>query len=108
MNKIDEIVNGSYKITEKQEMLKKYKEEINHQIADAAAKIVQGYKYCPQCKEYYKEKAWDTEYKTEKRNICTYRDAGYGDDDTYEYKTCFVQYGICPIGHRIEEHMSYK
>lgn len=65
--------------------------------------ITKGYKYCPKCKEYYREKTWENEFRTEIRNICTYRDCGYGDDDRYENVKCNVQYGICPMGHYIEE-----
>jgi len=103
---IDEIVNGSYKVTEKQDMLYRLKKELNKEIDKAVEKVKKGYKYCPQCREYYKEKAWEVGHKTEKRNVCIYRDAGYGDDDTYEDKMCSVIYEICPIGHVMEKDVT--
>lgn len=102
-----EIVNGSYKVTEKQSMLYKLKKEFNEKIDEAVEKVKKKYKYCPKCKEYYKDKAWDTEHKTEKREVCTYRDAGYGDADVYEDKICSVTYEICPIGHVIEKDVMW-
>ena len=104
---IEEIVNGSYKVTEKQKLLMEYKDNINKQIADAIEEVEKGYKYCPQCREYYKNKAFETEHKKEERTICTYRDAGYGDDDKYERLMCSIQYSVCPMGHKNEENVSY-
>ena len=46
-------------------MLNEYKDEINKQVNEAIKEIEKGYKYCPQCKEYYKEKAWEEEEKQE-------------------------------------------
>lgn len=100
-------MNGSYKVTEKQNMLYKLKQELNEEIDKAVKEVKKGYKYCPKCNEYYKEKAWDIENKREKRNVCTYRDAGYGDDDIYEDKVCSVTYEICPIGHIIEKNVTW-
>lgn len=104
---IFDIVNGNYKVTEKQKMLNDFKDEINKQINDAIIEIKKGYKYCPNCKEYYKIKAFETEHTKEERTICTYKDSGYGDDDIYEKLTCKISYSICPIGHKIEENISY-
>lgn len=107
MREVDVIVNGSYKVTEKQSMLNHLKKEFNEEIDKVIKEVTKGYKYCPECKEYYKEKAWDRDRKTEKRNVCTYRDAGYGDDDTYEDKICSVTYEICPMGHIIEKEVRW-
>lgn len=48
-------MNGSYKVTEKQNLLINYRDKVNKQIDNALDTIKKGYKYCPQCKEYYKE-----------------------------------------------------
>lgn len=95
---IEKIVNGNYKVTEKQKLLIEYKEKIDCALRE----VTNGYKYCPRCGEYYKINTWETENRKEERTVCTYRDAGYGDDDKYERLLCPVQYSICPIGHRIE------
>lgn len=104
---INEIVNGSYKVTEKQKLLMEYKDKINKQIDSAIEEVEKGYKYCPQCREYYRIKSFEKECIKEERTICTYRDAGYGDDDKYERLMCTVSYSICPMGHKIEENISY-
>lgn len=88
-------------------MLNEYKDEINKQVNEAIKEIEKGYKYCPQCKEYYKEKAWEKEEKQEIRKVCTYTDPVEWQDNEYENKKCFVEYSICPMGHMIEENISY-
>lgn len=98
-------MNGSYKITEKQNMLYKLKQELNEEINKAVKEIEKGYKYCPKCKEYYKEKAWEIENKREKRNVRTFHSLAEFDDDTYEDKMCSITYEICPIGHIIEKNI---
>lgn len=104
---IEEIVNGNYKVTEKKKMLKELKKQFLNEIDKAEEDIIKGYKYCPKCNEYYKEKAWETEYKTERRNVCTFHSLSAFDEDTYEYKDCHVTYSICPVGHRIEENIHW-
>ena len=88
-------------------MLYQLQEEFNKEINEALEEVKKGYKYCSKCKEYYKEKAWEIEHKVEKKNVCTYHDAGYGDDDIYEDKMCSVTYEICPIGHVIEKEVTW-
>ncbi len=88
-------------------MLIEYKDEINKQIDDAIKDVKKGYKYCPKCREYYRTKAYEILKTKEERTVCTYRDAGYGDDDVYERIMCNINYSICPMGHKIEENVSY-
>lgn len=38
-------------------MLYKLKKEFNEKIDEAVEKVKKKYKYCPKCKEYYKDKA---------------------------------------------------
>lgn len=104
---LEEIVNGNYKVTEKQKLLNEFKEQILEEIHKAEIEIKKGYKYCPKCGEYYKEKAWETEYKTGHREVCTFHSLAEFDDDTYEYKDCIVTYSICPMGHRIEDYVQW-
>lgn len=102
IKEIDEIVNGSFKVTKKQKMLLQLKKEVDEEIDVALEIAKEGYQWCPKCKEYYKEKAWECIIKREKKNIYAYCDAGYGDDDICEEKTCSILYDICPMGHVIE------
>ena len=104
---IEEIVNGNYKVTEKQKMLNELKKQLLDEIDKAEEDIIKGYKYCPKCNEYYKEKAWETEYKRERRNVCTFHSLAEFDEDTYEDKNCLVTYSICPMGHKIEENVHW-
>lgn len=100
-------MNGSYKVTEKQNLLINYRDKVNKQIDNALDTIKKGYKYCPQCKEYYKEIAWEKEKRTETRKICTYADPAQWSENEYGNKKCSVIYYVCPIGHMIEEKISY-
>lgn len=104
---INEIINGNYKVTEKQNLLTDYRDRVNKQINDAIEAIKKGYKYCPQCKEYYKENAWEKENKIEMREICTYTDPVQWSENEYENKKCSVVYDVCPMGHMIEENIVY-
>ena len=54
---IEEIVNGNYKVTEKRKMLNELRKQLIDEIDKAEEDIIKGYKYCPKCNEYYKEKA---------------------------------------------------
>lgn len=102
---MNEIVNGDYRVSEKLDMLEEYKKHIIDEIKKEKENVLKGFKFCPRCNEYYKEKAYETLSCQETRNICTYRDAGYGDDDIYEDVKCNVAYSICPVGHKIEENV---
>lgn len=104
---IEEIVNGNYKVTEKQKMLKELRKQFLNKIDKAKEDIIKGYKYCPKCNEYYKEKAWETEYRIERRNVCTFHSLSAFEDDRWKNKDCHITYGICPVGHKIEENIHW-
>ena len=104
---LEDILNGNYTVREKKELLYKFKNNINKEIKEVDKQIVDGFTYCPKCREWYRDKTWETDIIKEIRNICTYHDAGYGDDDRYEDVNCTVTYMICPLGHKIEKDMYY-
>ena len=107
IKELEDILNGNFTVKEKQALLDKYKDNVKCQVKYVEEKIKEGYTYCPMCDEWYKNKAWETDTKTEVRNVCTYRDSGYGDDDTYEDKQCLIVYNVCPLGHRIENEVHF-
>ena len=107
IKELEDILNGNYTVKEKKCLLDKFKDNIKTQVEEVETKIEEGYTYCPKCEEWYKDKAWETDIKQEVRNICTYHDAGYGDDDRYEDVNCTVTYMVCPLGHRVEMDMYY-
>lgn len=53
-------------------------------------------------KNIIEKKSWETEIKTERREVCTFSSLVDHDDDRWEYKDCSVEYAICPMGYRIE------
>lgn len=106
IKEIEDIINGNYKVTEKQKMILKLRKQFLNELENAENNITEGYKYCPKCKEYYREKSWEKETKTEHREVCVFSSLVDHDDDRYEYKNCSVKYAICPMGHRIEEKVS--
>ena len=86
IKEIEQIVEGNYKVTEKLQMFSDLKEELLNQINDAESNLLKGYEYCPKCKEYYRNKVWDTEVKYEKREICRFwNPCEFGEHD-YENK----------------------
>lgn len=106
IKEIEDILNSNYKVTVKKEMLRELRKQVTKEFNEAINIIRKGYKYCPKCKEYYREKSWETETKTERREVCTFSSLVDHDDDRYEYKDCSVTYAICPMGHRIEKEVS--
>jgi len=103
MKEIDDIVNGNYTVLEKDELLTELFDRFRIEYENAKQKIVEGYKYCPKCKDYYKVKSWENYVKNETREICTFRDLTEFGQDQYECKVCAVKYSECPKGHKIEE-----
>ena len=103
----ENIINGNYKVTTKQRMLIELSDLIEYQLTKTSNIITEGYKYCPECDEYYREKFWETETKTERRSICTFQSLANGEDDIRKYKNCSVTYAICPMGHKIEEKVNW-
>lgn len=99
---IGEIKNSNNTVKEKLDMLNNFKEDIKLSIAKAEEDILKGYKWCPKCKEYYRTDTYITTGENEVRNICTYRDAGYGDDDEWNDVAGLMVYEICPLGHKKE------
>ena len=107
IKEIEQIVDGNYKVTEKLQMFSDLKEELLNQINDAESNLLKEYKYCPKCKEYYRNKVWDTEVKQEVREICTFwNHCEFGEND-YENKLCTVTYSICPMGHKKEKNLAF-
>ena len=107
IKEIEQIVEGNYKVTEKLQMFSDLKEELLSQINDAESNLLKEYKYCPKCKEYYRNKVWDTEVKQEVREICTFwNHCEFGEND-YENKLCTVTYSICPMGHKKEKNLAF-
>ena len=107
IKEIEQIVDGNYKVTEKLQMFSDLKEELLNQINDAESNLLKEYKYCPKCKEYYRNKVWDTEVKQEVREICTFwNPCEFGEHD-YENKLCTVTYSICPMGHKKQKNLSF-
>jgi len=108
MEKIDNIVNGSYTVIEKQKMLEDLKVEFLRKIDYANKKIVEGYKKCPNCNQYYRKNAWENKSVHEKRNVCTFHSPCEFDDDKYEEKMCKIYYSICPVGHIFEDFVDWE
>lgn len=105
---LNEIINSEYKVSEKINLIDEYKSQVLKEIEEANMDVVKDFKYCERCKEFYRKNSWDIEYKNETRRVCTYKDAGYGDDDEYSNKEFRVKYYICPIGHKIKESETIK
>jgi len=66
------------------------------------------YILCKKCGKYYLKTKWKEEYVKEVREVTTYIDAGYGDDDRMGDVEYMVVYNTCPeCGERIETAKYY-
>lgn len=90
---IDDILNGSHTIEEKEELIRTLSSTLSK-------KIKVGYRYCKKCGNYYREKAWDTCYETNTENICVYEDPINSGGNNYEESVVTRKYSICPMGHK--------
>lgn len=104
---IEKVVNSNEKVTEKKRILKEMRERATTAINQAMDRVENGYKYCPKCKEWYREQAWETIYTNETREVCTFHDPCEFGEDKYENKECSIKIVICPIGHAIEEEVTW-
>ena len=55
------------------------------------------YIYCEKCKKYHLKTKWKERIAKEVREVTTYIDAGYGDDDKMGDVEYMVRYHICPV-----------
>jgi len=66
------------------------------------------YIYCDKCRKYHLKSKWKEEYVKEVREVTTYIDAGYGDDDREGEVQYMVRYHTCPVcGEKIETAKHY-
>ena len=66
------------------------------------------YIFCDKCRKYHLKTKWKEEYIKEVREVYTYRDAGYGDDDRIGDVEYMVVYHTCPeCGYRKETRKHY-
>lgn len=100
---IDTIINGDYTVNEKLKLILKYKEEMLEEINNALVEVKKGYKYCEKCGQWYKERAWEREELTEKREYCKFRPLAEWEDPEYAVGEFKVEYEICPLGHKVEK-----
>lgn len=92
---VDDILNGSHTIAEKEKLIKTLSDSLSEEI-----KI--GYRYCKKCGNYYREKAWDTCSETKTENVCVYEDPINSGGNDYEERDVTRHYSICPMGHKEE------
>ena len=60
--------------------------------------------YCSKCKKWYDKKESINKIKTMlSKNVLTFSDAGYGDDDRYGDVTYLIYYHKCPYCHEETE-----
>ena len=66
------------------------------------------YIFCDECKKYHLKSKWKEEYIREVREVTTYIDAGYGDDDREGEVEYMVRYHTCPqCGQKTETSKHY-
>ena len=80
------------------EFLYKIKDEW---VINIISKKTKSFSFCKSCKRYYLTKDEKIEIKREIRGECTYRDAGYGDDDEYGDVEYLVHYYHCPLCNKV-------
>ena len=83
----------------------KKREEINKikSSCEEALKYLSGeYKYCPQCREYYRKKSFEFVTRTKEENVCVYEDIINSGGNEYEKQMVTRNYRVCPKDHWIE------
>ena len=66
------------------------------------------YIFCERCRKYHLKNKWKEEHIKEVREVYTYRDAGYGEDDRIGDVEYMVAYHICSeCGYRKETSKYY-
>lgn len=85
---------------------KKEKIEKIKNSCDEALQYLSGeYKFCPQCKDYYRKKSFEFITETKEEKVCVYRDIINSGGDEYENQMVTRNYYICPKNHRIETNI---
>lgn len=103
VNKI--MKDGNHTIKERMQMIDELKDEFLTRCGQAKELLQQGYKWCPKCKDYYKERAWEHGSFDEVRSFCVFADPINSSGDVYERRNCTVIYEECPKGHRVEKEI---
>jgi hypothetical protein len=87
-------------VKEKYDRIEKLQNEFNKYCGEAKRKLIAHYTYCPYCKTYYKNKAWEEEYFIDTQLI--YEENNYS--ISLSKKIIEVPYirKTCPVGHIIE------
>lgn len=100
-------VDGNLSVKEKiekfEELYETLKKENIECLKSFREKVQEGYKWCPKCKDYYREQTFIYDTKEVLEEECTNRLTG-GYLDPYEYRpVCHTyRYAICPKGHWIQ------
>lgn len=94
-SEIEEIINGSHSIREKEALINRLSKELLEEIRS-------GYKLCPRCNTYYRETTWDTVTESKTERVCIYEDPINSGGNEYKDKLVKRTYEVCPVGHKIE------
>lgn len=103
ISQIQGIIDKHTDVRTKLKLLDEFKSKIIEECEIATDEILDGYKYCSECDDWYKLKYFEPIIEIETTRECIVRDAGYGDDDIYGDVTHEVTYVECPKGHRIQK-----
>ena len=101
-SELNTILNSNCTVLEKLEMIEAYKVKSLQEIDIAISKVKEGYVYCQDCKQWYRENAWDNKQSTEQRKYCSFVPLAEWDEPEYETGLFLVDYIICPLGHKHE------
>lgn len=100
---VDDNLSVKEKIEKFEELYETLKKENIECLKSFREKVQEGYKWCPKCKDYYREQTFIYDTKEVLEEECTNRLTG-GYLDPYEYRpVCHTyRYAICPKGHWIQ------
>lgn len=97
---VDDNLSVKEKIEKFEELYEIIKKENAECLDTFRTKIQEGYKWCPKCKDYYRENTFELAKKEVLEEECTNQLTG-GYLDPYEYRPIYntYLYYICPKGH---------
>ena len=94
----DILFSTTLKREEKQAQIKK----IVNAGSEALEYLNGNYRFCPQCKDFYRKQSFEFVEETKDEQVCVYDDPINSGGNEYETKPVTRQYHICPKNHRIE------
>lgn len=100
---LNAIVTANVTVAEKLSKLEECRVQMLQQVETAKQQVTADYKYCEQCKNWYKRKTFETVQRYVTRKVTMLTDAAVeGKFRELHQGTFKITYTVCPAGHEAE------